>query len=246
MFCPRVVPTSAFVIAFLLASPVNAQVVGSPKARKAVQDYGDKQAEFLAEHKRDMENGKKLFGENKRWKDSGYRGTISGKRAPDYKLDDWGNVGDSFRAVQKISDKEYLVISKYKASPVMLLRGLDMSKVTDGAEFALLHPVLIPKTYTYTTVTGASKTVLVLEVNDEAIDKLGSPEVVTDEQIDGVKKEIEKIKAAMKADEDRLKNARTAKDKANYSNWIKKYKDRLAAEEKKLKDLEAKKAAVKK
>jgi len=57
------------------------------------------------------------------------------------------------------------------------------------------------------------------------------------EQIETVKEEIVRIKKAMKDDEERLRNATSAKDRAHYQNWLKTYRERLAEQEKKLAEL---------
>jgi hypothetical protein len=53
----------------------------------------------------------------------------------------------------------------------MLIRGLDTSKVTDGVDFVLPYPFVIQTTYSYTAVSGAQKTVLVLECKNAKVDE---------------------------------------------------------------------------
>jgi len=84
----------------------------------------------------------------------------------------------------------------------MLIRGFDMSKVTDGAQFVLQHPVVIQRTYSYTAASGSEKTVLVLERNESELTKLAEPAVWFAEN---VRKQIE--------------DARKAAEEARYRNW---------------------------
>ena len=114
-------------------------------------------------------------------------GTLAGKSPLDFKIDDWGCMEQALQVIHKISKTECLVIfpadpgfwnrgayrfgGGYDESEPMLLRGLDMSKVTDGAKFILQHPVWIDGTYDYTNVSGARKTILVLDHNAEKLKK---------------------------------------------------------------------------
>ncbi len=108
-------------------------------------------------YKKRAETGRALFGSNDR---CGYKTALSGtlwaKNDPrDFKIGDWGCTSVAFRVVNKVGKTECLVLPLYKGAEVLLVRGLDMSKVTDGAEFILQQPVWIDSTYDYTAVSGA-------------------------------------------------------------------------------------------
>ncbi len=82
----------------------------------------------------------------------------------------------------------------------MLLRGLGMTKVTDGTEFLLLHPVEISGTYSYEAVSGGRKTVLVLECNNaklREIDKKLKTKVEAEQQAAAERVNAEKESAAL-------------------------------------------------
>lgn len=123
--------------------------------------------------KKAAETGRSLFGTDKQ-RPKGID-MLKQKYFPDFKVGDWGYPSNMFRVISKVSNTECLVMPeslrrRNNRSEVMLLRGLDMSKVTDGVEFILQHPIVIPGTYSYTAVSGAKKTVLVLECNDSKLD----------------------------------------------------------------------------
>lgn len=113
------------------------------------------------------------------------------------RVGNWGLTRRPFRVLDKVSDTECLVIAQRYydeelrrrwpkqtrrrsaalpedgASPgdVFLLRGLDMSKVVDGIEFAFAdrssgRPFVIQDTFTYTTTSGAKKAVAVLDFDE--------------------------------------------------------------------------------
>ena len=146
-------------------------------------------AKMQAVYQKQIDSGQALFGADSRWggwwagkrfgsRSKGYEGTIAHKKPPDFQVGDWGCESYPFQAVSKVGNLECLVTIKYQAdgdfesrrSDALLLRGLDMSKVTDGVEFVLQHPVVIENTYSYTAVSGARNTVLVLECNSAKID----------------------------------------------------------------------------
>ena len=135
------------------------------------QAMGDT-AEQKAEREKALETGRRLFGVDERLTGES-RGELTGTlvRGPptDYGIGDWGYTGLIFQVLDKVSDTECLVLPRYKGAEVMLIRGFDMSKVTDGVEFILQHPAFIQKTYTYPTVSGGRKTVLVLERNESKV-----------------------------------------------------------------------------
>ncbi len=103
-------------------------------------------------------------------------GTLAGKSPLDFKIDDWGCTDCTFQAINKVSKTEcigrFTGIAGRAESEVMLLRGFDMAKVTDGARFVLQYPVVIRTTYNYTTVADDKKTVLVLERDDAKINEI--------------------------------------------------------------------------
>lgn len=135
------------------------------------QAMGDT-AEQRAEREKALETGRSLFGVDERLTGPSRAdlvGTLVRKAPTDYGIGDWGYTGLSFQVLNKVSDTECLVLPKYKGAEVMLLRGFDMSKVTDGVEFILQHPTFIQETYTYPTVAGGRKTVLVLERNEQKV-----------------------------------------------------------------------------
>lgn len=143
---------------------------GTADALQKLQDQRNSLAEIKAEAKKNLESGQNLFGVNKRYTPEECAGTLAGKAAPDYKIGDWGRASGSVRVINKVSDTECLVQPKYKGSPVVLIRGLDMSKVTDGVEFILPHPVVIQESFSYTTVAGSKKTVFVLDADSRKVD----------------------------------------------------------------------------
>lgn len=144
---------------------------GSAEANQRISDYQGMLAAQDAEFKRDVATGLSLFGEDAKMKGKEYAGTLAQKNAPDFKIGDWGQIGNSLRVISKVSGTECLVLPDYKGSEVMLLRGLDMSKVTDGVQFILPRPVAIQETYTYVAVSQAKKTVLVLEADPAKVNK---------------------------------------------------------------------------
>ncbi len=157
---------------------VRAIRAGSAEHLQMLYDLEWRIAKEKEEHKKNLENGRSLFGADKRWIDSkadGYdrlsqdelKGTLIHKSPRDFRIGDWGCTSHNFRIINKVSDTECLVLPRNKGSEVMLIRGLDTSKVTDGVEFILQHPVVIQDTYDYTAVSSSQKTVLVLECGDK-------------------------------------------------------------------------------
>ena len=157
---------------------VRAIRAGSAEHLQMLYDLEWRIAKEKEEHKKNLENGRRLFGADKRWIDSkadGYdrlsqdelKGTLIHKSPRDFRIGDWGCTSHNFRIINKVSDTECLVLPRNKGSEVMLIRGLDTSKVTDGVEFILQHPVVIQDTYDYTAVSSSQKTVLVLECGDK-------------------------------------------------------------------------------
>ncbi len=125
------------------------------------------------QHARDLATGRRLFGADERWEKPEFRGSMSGKRLGDpYQIGDWGCTGLSFRIVGMVSNNECLAIHVYRGANVVLIRGLDMSKAADGVRFVLQHPFVVQETYSYTTTSGAEKTVIVLECNPAKVKEL--------------------------------------------------------------------------
>ena len=164
-------------------------------ALSAAVGYGQptaEQQEASREYRKALESGGFLFGADKRWTEGELPGTLATKNPPDFKIGDWGCTFAWFRVLNKVSNTECLVLPRYKIgqfdgstgppskrllgvldnSEVMLIRGLDMSKVSDGVQFVLQYPVVIQGTYSYTAVSGARKTVLVLERNDSKLNEI--------------------------------------------------------------------------
>lgn len=172
---------------------------GSVEAARFLAEAQRRSEARKAAYDKDIKFGRSLFGADERWFDYdrfsvGYSksmkvGTL--KNPTDFKVGDWGCTSTAFRVIGKVSDTECLVLPRWKGAEVMLIRRLDMSKVTDGAEFILQHPVVIQGTYSYAAVSGAEKTVLVLECNASNLDEL-------------IAKASEQAEAARKAAEDAL------------------------------------------
>jgi hypothetical protein len=126
---------------------------------RRLQEYRDKNQKLGEEIARDTATGRTLFGTELPGDSSG---GLSNNPS-DYKVGDSGPTSASFKAISKVSDTEYLLQPRYKGAEAVLLRGFDMSKVTDGVQFILPHPITVSGTYSYTAVSGEKKTVLVLE-----------------------------------------------------------------------------------
>lgn len=131
-----------------------------------------------------MESGRFLFGVDERWtavfdskgKDD-FAGTLFNKDLPDFRVGDWGCSDASYTVLQKLGDDSLLASTRAPFNDVVLLRGLDCSKVTDGVEFILQRPVFITGTHTYAAITGASRTVLLIECSPDRVSKLVAVEV---------------------------------------------------------------------
>lgn len=165
------------------------------------QDDARQLAVKLAAMKREglecWERGINLFGTDPKRTDIAHRGTLSGKEPKDFQIGQWGMCSTIFKVVNKVNDKELLLIPRdvIGAEPV-LLRGLDTSKVTDGAQFQIPRPVVIQETYSYVAVSQTKKTVLVFDADPAKVDK-----------------EFEKVKAA-ESKKNADKEAEIAKSKA--------------------------------
>jgi len=126
-----------------------------------------------------MRTGKDLFGVDKRWAgaiENLGKGRSSGALPVQFpslaRVGDWGFFAKiSFTVIQKTGTKSLLVYIGDKKDDVLLLHGLDCSKVVDGDRFILQLPFVVPRTYTYTTVSGAAKTVILVECDQQAVAK---------------------------------------------------------------------------
>jgi hypothetical protein len=134
-------------------------------------DYQMQQVERDQDSRRNYAAGKTLFGVSPRWSGNAFAGTLAGKRPADFAVGDWGCISAQLEILSKVSDTECLVLPRSRGSHAMLLRGLDMAKVTSGVQFTLLHPAVIQETYTYAAVSGAQQTVLVLDCTDAKVTK---------------------------------------------------------------------------
>ena len=148
----------------------NAMLKGSAEWDAAWRKQQQGMHDYKQQQEQGIESGRSLFGSDERWRKGEFAGTLYSKVPTDFKIGDWGYTSDLFQLLNKVSNTECLVLPKYKGSEVMLIRGLDMSKVTDGVEFVLQHPVVIQGTYNYVSVSGSKKTVLVLECGKKFAD----------------------------------------------------------------------------
>jgi hypothetical protein len=112
-----------------------------------------------------------------------YFGTL-GKKPRDYQVGDWGIPLSPFTTVQKTASNALLVqagINRHD-DVVLLLHGLDVTKVTDDIVFWLPRAVVITKTESYITVNGTTKTVLVLECDEKKVSKVIAEQLEKDEK----------------------------------------------------------------
>jgi hypothetical protein len=182
------------------------QRLSADDARK-VKDYADKQAadkekldkkkaEARARYTKLTEAGRRMFGTHVRYtitKGAEYAGTLLEKPVDEFGIGDWGCSLVEFRVVNKVSDTELLASA---GSAVVLFRGLDTKKATDGVEFILQYPLVIQETYSYAAVSGAKKTVLVLEANNE-----------------------KKVDELVAAERERVESERAEAEAATYRTW---------------------------
>lgn len=95
-----------------------------------------------------------------------------------------------------------------------------MSKVSDGNKLILQHPIVIQETYSYRSVGGANKTVLVLECNEKKFEDViaKNPELVAKNRKEGedrakaVAAEAAAAAAAQKKQADKAAMTREWKD----------------------------------
>ncbi|HEY4760530.1 MAG TPA: SHD1 domain-containing protein [Thermoguttaceae bacterium] len=150
-----------------------ARIISETQRRYEYDKYQEHKKEIL--RKKLLESGKKLFGTHKLWEEaistkSPLLGPLSKKDPPDFQVGDWGFITSGLITISQVSKKEYLVLCKYKGDRILLIRGMDMTNITDDVEFILQHPVVIRTTYSYVAADGAKNTVLVAESNDAALE----------------------------------------------------------------------------
>jgi hypothetical protein len=136
------------------------------------------------------EYGQKLFGVHRHWAEADkilrtdirtgdnaakrkMLGPLDSKEPYQYQIGDWGFIRDALKALSRVSPTEYLVVSQtgHDEETVLLIRGFDMSKLTDGVKFVLCQPVVMKTTFTYRATSGATKNVLVAESSNEEVEK---------------------------------------------------------------------------
>lgn len=139
---------------------------------------------IAAKREKGIDSGRCLFGVDERWTavfdskgKSEFAGTLFIKQLPDFRVGDWGCSDDFYTVLQRLGDNALLASTRAPVNDVVLLRGLDCSKVTDGVEFILQRPVFITGTHTYTALAGDSKTVLLIECDTDRVSKLMAAEV---------------------------------------------------------------------
>ena len=93
-----------------------------------------------------------------------------------------GYSGQIFTVLSVVSPTEVLVLSTQRDAEPRLIRGLSTEKVTDGVEFMLLHPFVIDGTYKYQAVSGASKSVSVMDTSKFA-DHLKAAQAAAEEAL---------------------------------------------------------------
>jgi hypothetical protein len=130
----------------------------------------------------------------------------------------------------------------------MLIRNLDMKKVTDGVQFVLQKPITIQETFSFQDLTSAhkldisnaKKTVLVLDCDEtkfkEVFDKKSPAIKVERKAIEDAKKEISETKVLIKKNVEEMRTVE-AKDRKPFLEKNKELKARLADQEKKLAEL---------
>lgn len=183
-----------------------------------------------------IESGRFLFGVDERWTaafdskgKSESAGTLFNKDMPDFRVGDWGCSDDSYTVLQKLGDDSLLASTRAPVNDVVLLRGLDCSKVTDGVEFILQHPVFITGTHTYTATAGASRTVLLMECSTDRVSKLMAVEVE--------KKRTEaRVREEHLAESMRLEKARQNQKRAGEEALQKQVMQAQAARQKRIED----------
>jgi hypothetical protein len=136
----------------------------------AIDRYTTDNAEARRASEKALATGKAIFGADPRWATSGrFAGPLGQNSWTDISAGDWGCTSQVFEAMNKVSPTECLARPRRRGAEPVLFRGLDTAKVTDGAAFIIQHPLVVSGTFAYQAVSGASKTVLVLERNEEKL-----------------------------------------------------------------------------
>ena len=150
----------------------------SPLEMKAeIEEQNRRLREASAKFKQPIETGVSVFvfGKNKSEKATEYGKPYSGSpldtKAPeDFLVGDWGRPSTQaavFTVVQKVEDDALLIQSKKGAW--FWLQGVDMSKAAEGMQFMLPRIAMITGTKTYETTGAGSKTVLVMECDEDKV-----------------------------------------------------------------------------
>lgn len=115
--------------------------------------------------------GERLFGSREEYSQTGWRGELADTPPKSWTLGMWGSPMNAFTTVERLSDTEYLLEAEQRRGGVLVvLTGVDLSKVTDGVRFCLQHPVVINRTYDHSAFEGDKPTkLLVLDANFEAV-----------------------------------------------------------------------------
>lgn len=190
---------------------------GSVEARELDQKNRRDQMEWEAAKKKMLKVGQELFGVDERWGKPEFDGTLNTKEPDDYQVGDWGSVRCFFSVAQKVASNALLANpgdfrqDRHKA---LLLHGLDCSKVTDGARFILQRPVAITGAQSYKAVSGASKTVLVIECDESKVSKILAVQLKKDEEAG-----FRTWKYTAVSDKSSSKGKSTAKSKSSLVVW---------------------------
>lgn len=174
---------------------------------------------FWAEQNALMEKwiagAEKTFGIDPRWLEARrsdsptrYSGTLRNSDAKNWSVGDAGCALCTFKAISRVSSTEYLAWPK-TGEDVVLLRGTDMSRVVDKAEFYFPKVVSITGTFTYSAVTGAKKTVLVLDCSESAIKPF----------LDKVAADLEDVRKLQELAAERARKRQQAEEDAKYRTW---------------------------
>lgn len=158
-----------------LAGGVTDHCLAQINVRQYVSDRNADRLEWQEREAKRYKAGKEMFGTSPRYLDPSYHGPLKNKNPGAYALGDWGVPSEAaFRTLEQVSEQEYLVVATELNGrgefSVFLLRGIDVSKAQDDRDFELAYPVLIDETYQYSTITGANKTILVLDAEPNKVD----------------------------------------------------------------------------
>jgi len=252
------------------AAGQTARKFGSVEAQDFINGQKERAAAQAALYKKHLEMGSDLFGVSKHWSlkaEDTANGTLITKYVTEFKIDDWGCTDVAFKVISKVNEKECLVQPQFPDAKTMLIRGLDMKKVTDDVEFVLQHPIVIQDTYSYKAVSSSKRTVLVLNCDEtkfkEVFEKKGpvikkerdqliadnakrveqAKQKAHDHSVEEAKAKIADLKEQISKNEELLSKARNRKP---YFDIDKKLKEQLKTEEKGLAELLKKYANEKK